>query len=181
MNNGIKRNLTFEGPMSICIETRPHSETKTEFTFLNNGKMISCELSVMPTFHSISKSPITLDSNLSCKFEQTNNIDFLLEIYRIIKELFQFMCYRTNIYIDKIQIIGIDTSGKHNVIGELHILENDYSCSETDKIISRTLEYRLISSRLKDLVQLIADNKLYLRHIPETKKIQIELRLQDLF
>jgi hypothetical protein len=168
INHGIRRQVNVKDS-SVSVSTLPFEKTERKFNFSFEKKEIICSIGVLSTFYGLSKSPIILESTLICKFEQTDSVDFLISIYNIILNLFFFLCYRKNISIETIQISGLNSKGERITVGYLHFITDQSVDAETEKTMMRTVEYRLFQRNLSELMQLIANDRLYTQHIPETK------------
>lgn len=167
INAGIKRHISEN--QTQTIETLPYEETKKEFSFICNEKSIAGELGIVQVLRWNSTIPLELNNQLALTFEQTSSMNFLLNLYAIVKRLFCLLCYRRNISIDKVELYGNNEDNSRCIIGIFHPLYSDCSYTEDRKTLEKTVKFHCLASKLSELIQAIADEKVYTEHIPETK------------
>ena len=168
INAGMKRHITENRTQTI--ETLPYEETQKEFSFVCNEKSIGGEIGIVQVLRWNSTIPLELHNQLAFTFESTVNIDFLLNLYAVEKRLFCLLCYRRNIRIDKVELYGYSENNLRCTIGIFHSLYSDCSYTEDRKTLEKTVKFHCLESKLSELVQAIADEKVYTEHIPETKQ-----------
>lgn len=165
---GIKRNL-LEDKRRV-IETVPYEETKKEFKFDCKGVTVDGEFGIVKKLRWGSTIPLELYSQLLMEFPQTSEISFIRNLYAIIKRLFCILCYRRNIHIDEVEMSGIDENGIVCSMGVFHPLYSRCLDCEDEKVLEKTVKHKTIEPFLSELVQTIADEKVHIEHIPETKR-----------
>ncbi len=163
ITNGIKREI-IDGKV-LKIETVPYEDTKKKFTFDLLNKKIDAELAISSTLCLNQQNQLLLSSVLGCSFEETQNINLLLDLYKIIKRLFCFLCHRQSIKIEPISLRQRGKNSRSVPIGKLHILF-DKAEIEKKEIIDETIKYSTLSSHFSELIQLVSNDKLYFEHIP---------------
>lgn len=163
ITNGIKREIV-DGKV-FKIETVPYEDTKENFTFNILDEKIYAELSVLSTLCINQQNQLRLSSILSCSFENTLNINLLLNLYKIIKRLFCFLSHRQSIKIEPISLRRNEKNTRGLTVGKLHILFEDAEI-ENQEIIDKTIKYNTLNSHFSELIQMVANDKLYFEHIP---------------
>lgn len=165
LNNGVEKEADLEN-RSFNIKTLPYDDTKQNFEFKIGKAQVKCELGIKRTLTQNPSSPLSLSGFLSCSFQNTSNIAFLLHIYAIIKRLFCFLCYRKNVNISDISLYSTNEKYGNVKSGDLHICFDRYGENECDETIEKTIEFRYLKDKISSLMQLIADDELYFEHIP---------------
>lgn len=148
------------------IEISSYDKTKVDFNFMIDSDRIDGEFGVLKKYNgNDATSPIELSAVLSYNFEKTTNIDLLFDIYKITKRTFCFLCHRRSIEIKTIDLTSTNVNGDYVNAGIVYILY-DKSKREENDIIKKTIKYGTVKSHFSELVQLVADDKLYFEHIP---------------
>jgi len=168
INAGMKRHVSENRTQTI--EILPYEDTQKEFSFVCNEKNISGELGIVQVLRWNSTIPFELHNQLTFTFEPISSIDFLLNLYAVVKRLFCILCYRRNIKIDEVELYGWSENNLRCTIGIFHPLYSDCSYIEDRKTLEKTIKFDCLESKLSELVQAIADEKVYIEHIPETKQ-----------
>lgn len=152
------------------LKTIPFRNNTVTFNVNINSVEVRCSLGVSQTIEFPSQSPLTLNSRMICDFEQTDDIDFIIKLYDTLLVFFRFVCYRKSVNIKCLELCETDSNNHYRSLGTLYDLSNNIDYIESEKIISKTIEYRLIKNKISELIQLISDGNLYSEHIPKTKK-----------
>lgn len=106
-------------------------------------------------------SDLRLHPKLEVQFESTNDIEFVYEIYNIVKKFLRFICYKSELNLMPIDIYRNDD--KKSKVGSL--FEKEYKVNHYSKISD--INYTNFKPHINKILQLIADDKgLYLRHLP---------------
>lgn len=108
------------------------------------------------------------DTYLRYCFPETEDINFLLCLYRFTDNIFSFLCNRRNVAIDsaaifEIRKIKIKEDDKienkiYPTISYLHIVDKYRERRENDKVISRTITFPIVKSHIKGLFDFAALN-----------------------
>ena len=59
---------------------------------------------IQKTTQDVIKPPLSLQSCLSFRFELTENIDFIYQLYQIAKCFIQYMCYRKDVFFERMHV-----------------------------------------------------------------------------
>jgi len=150
-------------------------QSKKEFKFVFRGVDISASFFVGYIHHTQSKTPIDLKSGLRLSFPETNDINFIVSLSNVVKDFFMFICYRSNIVFEDIEIhqkikSHLKPDRMHSIKNYLHESKSDNVKKEIPKNISKTIPYSFVEDHLSSLFNFIADNKLYTEHIPISKR-----------
>jgi len=154
------------------------------FDFEYSGTTVSMVLRVYSTGTTGAKCTAETKSELQLQFPKTDNIDYLVGLNHVVRDLFTFLCNRQNINFDKATIIGerivphaVHSNGK-TIIEEktvptsqtLVVIDRYTENPESDKIASNTMRYDMVSSHFKQLFQLILDDKVSISSIHSSVK-----------
>jgi len=168
INSGMKWSILDDQVQTI--ETVPYENTKKCFSFTYKGAVINGEFGVVQTLRWKSTVPLELHNQLSFAFEATSEVDFLLNLYAIAKRTFCILCYRRNIQITTVELYGVNEEGRRCSMGVFHPLYSNCPYVEDKKVLEKTVKYYVLESCLSELIQAIADERVYVEHIPETKR-----------
>ena len=111
-----------------------------------------------------------LTSILDLQKRQTPDYSILSDLYNIIKRFIQYLCYRRNIKIEEVNICTATENGKYRRIGTLETINDDIIKEENKILENRFISYDYIKGYEDNILQSIADNNLYMRHIPLSYK-----------
>lgn len=168
INSGMKRSIGED--RSQTIETIPYEKTKKVFTFSCKGTEVFGEFGIVQTLRWNSTVPLELHNQLSFAFKATSEVDFLLDLYAVVKRLFCILCYRRNIQIATVELYGFNEDGRRCSIGVFHPLYSTCTDTEDKKVLEKTVKHYALEAHLPSLIQAIADERVYVEHIPETKR-----------
>lgn len=109
-------------------------------------------------------APIDIKSVMYFEFEKSSDYMFLMRLCQIAKSFLQYLCYTKNIWIPEINIYT-NLSGRNVPFAIMYTNhENNYN---NDSIKNRGyIKQQYISGYEGKILNDIASNKLYLRHIP---------------
>lgn len=180
ITNGVKRDI-IDGK-KLKIETVPYEDTKKKFTFNILDENIDAEFAVLSTLCLNQQKQLCLSSELSCSFEKTQSINLLLDLYKTIIRLFCFLCHRQSIKSEPIKLRRKGKNTRSVPVGKLYILFDKAENEEKD-IIDKTIKYSTLSSHFSELIQMVANDKLYFEHIPinyfEAQRITVSSFILD--
>lgn len=125
-------------------------------------------------------------SELLLEFEETDDFGFICGLYRIVLNLFSFICNRRNVSIKNVELIAKYEEDLPNMIeGKivqekklvtvsqyLYVIDNYSEEFEDKEIISKTINYRYFKSHLKELVEMIRDDKISIFSIHGSSKLK---------
>lgn len=154
--------------MSVRVKEFGETTSKPKEFFVN-GKRVQVFFNI---FRKISKQlgdvPLELKSSIIFEFEDTTDYIFILRLSHIAKEFIQFLCYRRDILIYNVDLFSMCQDGKYKKIGTLY--ENEDSINNEEKNFSRCINFECIHGFENKILNDIAEEKLYLRHIPSSYK-----------
>ena len=156
----------------ISITTKSFNDTtSSKQTFSVDDKTVSVYFGMTYKSDSnlITNSPLVINSSLFFEFDSTQDVMFILKLWKIAKQFLQYLFYRKNICIPAISIFAPD-GDKHIKTAVLYI--NDDTCEdnyEFDPIKKeRHIKQKYIEGFEGKILNDIVENKLYCRHIPES-------------
>lgn len=190
--NGINK-LSFECPEinSIystrqAIETKRYSDGSFEIKTLKidasevdkqffnvDGKDIEIYFDIIQKrTQEVSTPPLSLQSCLCFRFEPTDNINFIYKLHQIAKCFIEYICYRKNIFFEKIHIYteANDTVKTTFQNGELFVVGDKSPIDEQSIKDGRCIKHHYIAEAETTILDAIADNTLYMRHLPESRE-----------
>lgn len=145
--------------------------TTQEQEFLVDGKRVNVQFSITRGLNTdIGKLPITLYSTMLFEFEETEDYEFIIKIWRVAKEFIRFLCYRKNVFFSTVELSEPDGNGKHSPFASLHIMREE--CIEEPETLKkrRYIQQSFINGHEGKILEDIAGNMLYTRHIPDSYK-----------
>lgn len=153
----------------LSVQTKKYNETKSiEQPFIQDSVEVKSYFSVGCSYTSSNdKAPLTFNSYLFFEFQETEDYLFLFKLCNTAYDFLRFLCNRNNIKFTKIQISSPYKDDKFIESGEMVLLRE---VSSEEYPIKRELyiHQKDIQGSESRLLQEIADETLYLRHIPET-------------
>lgn len=150
------------------IETSDFTSTTTkEHLFFVGGNTVTSKFGITRGVSlNIGEAPLTLKSSLMFELEPTNDYGLVLRLCRIAKEYISYLCYRKNVVFDEIELSAPCDDEKHEKFASLFIIENRNEPEEKALKNKRCIKQIYIAAGESRLLQDIADNRLYLRHLP---------------
>ena len=190
--NGIKK-ISFECPEinSIystrqAIETKRYSdgvfEIKTlkidtsneERQFFNvDGKDVEVYFDIIQkTTQEVIKPPLSLQSCMCFRFDPTCDIDFINKLHQIARCFMEYVCYRKDIFFQKIQIYTEATDNTKMTFqnGEFFVVGDKAPIDEQSIKDGRCIKHYYIAEAETSILTAIAENTLYMRHLPESRE-----------
>lgn len=114
---------------------------------------------------SIENPPLKLTSSMVFIFDETQDYSFILELNRIAKEFLQFLCNRKNVCFNKIQL-----SNMQGKVGHLEDIKPNTELETIPLKNGRYIQQKYISGYEGIILNDIATNNLYLRHLGKSFK-----------
>ena len=154
----------------VHLSTKSFDDTTTEKQLFNvDGKRIVAYFGVSRTVSTkIDKPPLSLNSSLIFEFDKTNDYFFIYRLWEIARDFVRFLCYRKNVLISEVGLSAPYDGGKHEAFATMHLL-NEIDATETDTLKQgRYIKQTHISGHEGKILTDIAEDNLYLRHLPET-------------
>lgn len=152
------------------VSTNDYDTTTTSVHSFNvDGKDVQVCFGISRLFSTkIGQPPLTLHSTMKFEFKPTSDYSFIARLWFIAKEFIQFLCYRKNVFIPIAYLSTPDAEGKTRKFAELHWIgeSGDNELYTLEK--GRYIRLSYLSYKEGKILDDIAANKLYTRHIPET-------------
>lgn len=156
------------GEINLKLKDTKKCESR-EIKFNIDKKEIICKFSILrKRNHGINRYPIEINSIFSIYFEPTKDYIFILRVYKVVKYFFQYLCFRKNIDIESVDIYCKYKENLHQQLGTINFIKKEVYNEEKRIIESRYIPFELIENSANKILQAIADDKLYRRHIPKT-------------
>ncbi|MBJ7540990.1 hypothetical protein JG537_04560 [Streptococcus sp. SL1232] len=105
-------------------------------------------------------SSIVFNSTMRFEFEPTNDYIFILHLYEIARQFIQFLCYRRNIVFNGVNLVS--NKVKIGIMYE----SSEVICESTPEKRGY-ISANLIEEHAVDILNCIAEDRLFLRHIPK--------------
>lgn len=154
----------------ISIKTKDFDNTvsdKQEFEC--DGKKVSVEFEIIRSYsYKINQPPLSMHSSMMFEFEPTSDYKFILKLWRIAKIFIQYLCYRKNCNLSKVDIYAPYKDGKHEEFATMYLIDENSEIEENTLIDGRYISYEYISGYEGKILSDIASDMLYTRHIPDT-------------
>ncbi len=162
---------------TFSLATRSHEFTTTsKQQFLVDGNNVTVSFDIRRDFSSkISDAPVHLNSALTFEFDPSDNYMFLLRLYNIAKRFIQFLCYRADINISTTNLYELTDDDKYSNIGSLHIRNESHETDEASIKAERYIRQKDIAGLEGKILGDIAEDRLYLRHIPDSYKVALHI------
>lgn len=150
------------------IETNDFTSTTTkEQLFSVDENAVTSKFSITRGVSlKIDEAPLTLKSSLMFELEPTSDYGLVLRLCRIAKEYISFLCYRKNVVFDEIELSAPHEEGKHEKFASLFIIEKRNEPEEKPLKDKRCIKQLYVDDGEGRLLQDIADNRLFIRHLP---------------
>lgn len=127
------------------------------------GCAVTVAASLVPKIAWKSDTPLTAHSKLKLSFSEPQNIEFAIAVYEHVLKFFYYVCGRTNISLDDIEIYGL-FKGKEKISGILRFTEADQNEETDEKRSKQIIKYELLGQYTCEILQEIANEKLYFQH-----------------
>lgn len=160
----------FQNKGIVTVSTQDFERTTTEKqTFFVDGKEIKAYFGISRVVSTkIHEPPLRLDSSLMFEFNAMEDYQFIYRLWRIAREFIRFLCYRKNVFIPKAELSAPFEGGKHEPFATMFFLGQDGETESETLKKGRYIKQVHISGHEGEILSDIADDGLYLRHLPET-------------
>lgn len=163
-----------EGTASCKTKSFDETTSLTEY-FYCEEKCIGVYFTIYRGIKFGTSAPLHLYSCINLEIKNTKDYDFIARIYRIIRKWLCFMCYRENVSISEVALFKKCGEAKYEKIGKIVFSDNHLE-KEDEKILkNRNLTYAGVQGKVGTMLQDITDEKLYLRHLPESYKDSLKI------
>lgn len=154
----------------VGVTTQEFNDSTTEKQiFLIDDKEVSVCFSVYITIGSkIHEPPLSLKTTMLFEFEATDDYYFVFQLWFVARNFIRFLCYRKNIFISEIELAAPYENGKHENFATMHLIKQQGETEEEPLKGGRYIKQIHIAGKEGQILSDIADNKLYLRHLPES-------------
>lgn len=161
----------FEERGIVKIITNDFERTSTEWkSFRVNGKEIQVRFGISRTVGwKVGQPPLVLQSNMIFKFEPTNDYAFIVKLWLIAKEFIQFLCYRKDVYFPEVFLSKPSERDKKTIrFATLNMWEELREGNIKSLKRGRFIKLSYLSGMEGLILNDIAENRLYTRHIPDS-------------
>lgn len=161
----------YEQDGSANIQIRPYKEGVTEDgVFRICDTEVNIEFSVESSInYGNNTNAIDLKSKMAFLFPPTTNHDFIVQLYFCALRFLQYLCYRQNVSISSVALFSENEDGYLVRYAELITFVKGEV--EREKIINeRFIPYTTITKKAHRILQDIADDTLYMKHIPHSNR-----------
>ena len=156
------------GTFSVTAKDFECTTTKRQ-PFVVDGKNVSIYFGISRYMSTkIWEPPMMLSSNMMFEFDATDDYRFILRLYDVAKKFIQFLCYRKNVEFTKIELAAPYEMGKHENFAELYVLDDGENTDIQALKAGRYIKQEYIAGHEGQILSDIANDKLYLRHLPES-------------
>lgn len=161
----------------VSIKTKDFDNTTSyKQEFCVDSKKVSAYFGISRTSSSkIGKPPLELHSVMFFEFEKTNDYAFILRLWHIAKYFIQYLCYRKNINLSEIEVSSPYRDGKHEKFATLYIVNENVDNEPEVLEKRRYIKQEYISGAEGQILNDIAEDRIYLRHLPETYRAGISI------
>ena len=161
---------TFNANGVFSVTAKDYASTTTQKQkFAVDGKNVSIHFDVSRTMSKKNwEPPMTLLSEMVFDFDATEDYRFILNLWYIAKQFVQLLCYRKNIRYSKVELAAPCEEGKHERFAELYVLSDEMETEIQTLKDGRYIKQLYIAGYEGQILSDIANNKLYLRHLPES-------------
>ncbi len=163
-----------EGTASCKTKSFEETISSTEYFNVEN-KEVGVYFAIYRGINFQSCYPLNLYSSINLLVDANNDYDFLVHLCYIVKNFLRFLCYRDNIHFKEIVLYTQELSKTYRKVGKI-IFTNEKGNIEDDKIIKeRNITYKAIKGNVGNILQDIENERLYLRHIPDSYKDSLKI------
>lgn len=154
----------------FTVSTRDFSLTTTEKqTFIVDGNEIRANFGITRTVSTkIHEEPLRLDSSLRFEFDPLNDYEFIYRLWWIARDFVRFLCYRKNVFITTAKLLAPSEGGGQRQFATMYLLEQDGATELEALKKGRYIKQIHIAGHEGEILSDIADDNLYLRHLPDT-------------
>ena len=166
--------FTEEGTASCKTKSFEETTSPTEYFNVEN-KEIGIYFAIYRGINFQSCYPLNLYSSINLLVDANKDYDFLVHLCYIMKNFLSFLCYRKNIHFNEIALYTQESPKKYRKVGKILFMDEREDI-EADKIIKeRNITYEAIKGKLGNILQDIENERLYLRHIPDSYRDSLKI------
>lgn len=153
------------------VKTRDFDCTTTqkqEFTV--DSKPVSVSFGVSRTMSTKNwEPPMKLSSDMLFELDATDDYRFILRLWYVAKQFVQFLCYRKDVHFSEVNLAAPCEDGKHETFATIYVFGEKSNDIDTKTLKDgRYIKQIHIAGHEGEILSNIADNKIYLRNLPES-------------
>ena len=153
------------------VKTRDFDCTTTqkqEFTV--DSKPVSVSFGVSRTMSTKNwEPPMKLSSDMLFELDATDDYRFILRLWYVVKQFMQFLCYRKDVHFSEVNLAAPCEDGKHETFATIYVFGEKSNDIDTKTLKDgRYIKQIHIAGHEGEILSNIADNKIYLRNLPES-------------
>lgn len=152
------------------VTTRDFSSTTSKKQkFKVDEKEVTIYFSIARTLsRGIGVAPIYLQSVMYFEFLPTDDYQFIKDVVLIGRQFIRYLCYRRNIVFSDIMIDSPTDNCKHQTFGNMYELYENTDIEKYALKKNKYIEIKLLDGKEGKILNDIASNKLYLKHLPKS-------------
>lgn len=160
----------FQNKGIVTVSTQDFDVTTTDKqVFIVDGKEIRAHFGISRAVSTkIHEPPLRLDSSLMFEFDAIKDYQFIYRLWWIAREFVRFLCYRKNVFIPKVELATPLEGGKHETFATMYLIGQDGETEFDTLKRGRYIKQVHITGHEGEILSDIADDNLYLRHLPDT-------------
>lgn len=160
----ITKEILEDGTYSVESK-RTEEYTTEEIPFTYQEKEVMVSFSISKFLRSENRTPLEYVSTMHFEIEETDDYLFIHQLTYIALNFLCFICYRRNIDFDSINLFGDDSHGRLVKSADLFLVR---ITEEDDRQVvkNRIIPYHFFAGYEGKIIQKIADDRFYIRHIP---------------
>ncbi len=155
----------------FCLKTQKletSNEIKQFFRWQDKDIEITFDI-IQTATYDVTKPPLSLQSCMCFKFCDTTDYDFIYQLSLIAKRFIEYLCYRKDIAFNSIYLYTPYGDGTKIYKGaELCIVDEPKIYDEKSIKEGRCIKHYYINEIEGNLLNSIANNTLYMRHLPDS-------------
>ena len=166
------------------VEFQVTPEILKSFSFEYKGRTVNLILKLTNAYKFGVSSHAETKSQLVFEFDETDDLDFFLDLYCLVQFLFSFLCNRQNVALDRAILIGkylcegykgpdgteIFKEHESPISSNFHVFNNYKEEKEDLNVIAKTIRYSTLASAFFSLFSLFLDNKISVSSIHSSRK-----------
>lgn len=156
----------------ISIQTTKFSEdTSEKQKFSVDGKTVTVSFGITRTTRiKEGEPPLQLHSVMYFEFDKTDDYSFVIDLWYIAKAFIQYLCYRKNVRLPQVEILSHLDNGNNTRVATLYSINDNDSVELETLSKGRYIKQSYISGYEGKILEDIANDTLYQRHIPASYK-----------
>ena len=154
----------------ITVITKKQEDlSSTPQKFVVNDVEIKVDFAILRmTSHNVDCQPLSFHSIMTFEFQPTSEYVFLQKLWYVARGFVRYLCYRNNIVIPTAELTIVSPNNGQHANATMHIISEDDVPDAESKVLSRCITQNNIAGCEGKILSCIADNTIYLRHIPDS-------------